>query len=258
MRHEIRQRFVVGNWKLNGSLASNASLLAGLKATLSAAPLPTLTATQIAVCVPAPFLAQAQLALTGSVIGWGAQDVSQFDEGAYTGEVSAQMVREFGAQFALVGHSERRALFGESDSVVAQKFARAQVAGLAPILCVGESLAEREAGLTSAVVARQLEAVIAHVGIANIGSAVLAYEPVWAIGTGKTASPAQAEEVHAYLRQVVAVHDASLAALLPILYGGSVKSSNATALFAQPNIDGGLVGGASLVLEEFVGICRAL
>lgn len=252
MRLETRQRFVVGNWKLNGSLASNAALLSGLRDSLHRLP-----SRNFAVCVSAPFLGQVQQALDGSPVAWGAQDVSRFDKGAYTGEVSAQMVREFGATYTLVGHSERRALFGDTDSVVAEKFARAQAAGVRPILCVGETLQEREAGLTKSVVLRQLEAVIGQVGVANVGAGLLAYEPVWAIGTGKTATPAQAEEVHAHLRSTIAALDGSLAATVPILYGGSVKASIAAELFSQPNIDGGLVGGASLVLEEFIGICLA-
>jgi triosephosphate isomerase (TIM) len=249
----LRDRFVIGNWKLNGSLAGNAALLAAVRAGVVAKP-----GKNCGVCVSAPYLAQAQALLAGSAVGWGSQDVSRFAVGAYTGEVSATMVTEFGGRYAIVGHSERRAVFGESDVVVAEKFGQARAAGLTPILCLGESLVEREAGTTETVVARQLQAVLAAHGVAGLTGSVLAYEPVWAIGTGKTATPAQAEEVHAFLRWLVAQADAKLAAALPILYGGSVKRTNAAELLAMPNIDGGLIGGASLVAEEFLGIWAAL
>ncbi len=251
----MRHRFVVGNWKLNGSLAANAALLAEL---LVAKPVDGKT---LGVCAPYPYLAQLQQLLAGNAraaLSFGSQDVSRFDKGAYTGEVSAAMVKEFGCLLVIVGHSERRAVFGESDAVVAEKFGRAKVAGLRPILCVGESLAEREAGTTEIVVARQLGVVISMYGVAALKNAVLAYEPVWAIGTGKTASPEQAQEIHAFLREFVAKHDVEVAQTLPILYGGSVKKSNAAELFAKPDIDGGLIGGASLVAEEFLGIWQAL
>ena len=251
----MRHRFVVGNWKLNGSLAANAALLAEL---LVAKPVDGKT---LGVCAPYPYLAQLQQLLAGNAraaLSFGSQDVSRFDKGAYTGEVSAAMVKEFGCLLAIVGHSERRAVFGESDVVVAEKFGRAMAAGLRPILCVGESLAEREAGTTEIVVVRQLGAVIAMHGVAALKNTVLAYEPVWAIGTGKTASPEQAQEIHAFLREFVAKHDVEVAQTLPILYGGSVKKSNAAELFAKPDIDGGLIGGASLVAEEFLGIWQAL
>jgi triosephosphate isomerase len=199
-----------------------------------------------------------QLALAKSAVRFGAQDVSRFDKGAFTGEVSAAMVVEFGCQLALVGHSERRALFGDSDEVVAEKFSRAKQAGLMPILCVGETLAEREAGITEVVVARQVAAVVQKVGVEALAGAVLAYEPVWAIGTGRTASPVQAQEVHVFLRSFVAKHSVEIGNTLPILYGGSVKKSNAAELFGQPDIDGGLIGGASLVADEFLGIWQAL
>ena len=192
------------------------------------------------------------------MVDWGAQDVSRFESGAYTGEVSAAMVAEFGSRYTLVGHSERRAIFGESDEVVSSKFGLALKAALIPILCVGESLAERENGRTEEVVWRQLQAIIAMHGVANLSKAILAYEPVWAIGTGKTASPGQAEEVHGFLRGKVSGLDKSVGNDLSILYGGSVKKSNAAELFGMPNIDGGLIGGASLVAEEFLGIWNAL
>lgn len=249
----MRNRFVIGNWKLNGSLSSNATLLDSLvSANVSA------TGKFCGVCVPAPYLVQAQSALAGSPVGWGSQDVSRFESGAYTGEVSALMVADFGSRYAIVGHSERRAIFGDSDEVVAAKFGQVKKAGLVPILCVGESLAEREAGNTENVVSRQLKSVVDAHGFGALRGVILAYEPVWAIGTGKTASPAQAQEVHAFLRSVVAKCDEQVATELPILYGGSVKKANAADLFANPDVDGGLIGGASLVAEEFLGIWSAL
>jgi triosephosphate isomerase (TIM) len=249
----MRPRFVVGNWKLNGDLASNAALLDEIGGAAMAREGRTL-----GVCAPFPYLAQLQSRLLGGAIAYGSQDVSRFDKGAYTGDVSAAMVAEFGCSLAIVGHSERRALFGDSDDVVAAKFAQAKRAGLTPILCVGENLAEREAGTTEIVVARQLGAVIAAHGVDALRGVVVAYEPVWAIGTGKTATPEQAESVHAFLREFVAKSSVEIAQALPILYGGSVKKSNAASLFAQPNIDGGLIGGASLVADEFLGIWQAL
>ncbi len=251
----MRQRFVVGNWKLNGSLAANAALIADLQVAAA------VDGKTLGICVPYPYLGQIQQLLVGNArpaLSFGSQDVSRFTQGAYTGEVSAAIVKEFGASLVIVGHSERRAVFGESDAMVAEKFGRALAAGLTPILCVGESLAEREAGTTEVVVARQVGAVIAMHGVASLAGAVLAYEPVWAIGTGKTASPEQAQEIHAFLRGFVAKHDVAIAAALPILYGGSVKKSNAVAIFAMPDIDGGLIGGASLVADEFLGIWQAL
>ena len=249
----MRNRFVIGNWKLNGGLVSNAALLSALKPGVL-----TKAGKACGVCVPAPYLSQVQAALYGSNIGWGSQDVSRFDSGAYTGDVAALMVAEFGSRYTLVGHSERRAIFGESDEAVAIKFGLALKASLTPILCVGESLAERESGKTQEVVWRQLQAIIATHGVSSLSKAILAYEPVWAIGTGKTASPEQAEEVHAFLRGKVSALDGDVGGNLPILYGGSVKKSNALELFGMPNIDGGLIGGASLVAEEFLGIWNAL
>ena len=249
----MRERLVVGNWKLNGNLAENRALLAGLTAEVTVSKGKT-----CGVSAPFVYLSQVQELLAGSAVTWGSQDVSREAKGAFTGEVSAAMVAEFGCRFALVGHSERRALFGDSDEVVAAKFGQARAAGLMPILCVGETLTEREAGQTEAVVARQVQAVIARHGAASLGGAVLAYEPVWAIGTGKTATPEQAQAVHAFLRGLVGKSDPAVAANLPILYGGSVKKSNAAELFAMPDIDGGLIGGASLVLDEFLAIWRAL
>lgn len=234
---------------MNGGLAENAALLAGLKAKLGGV--------QALVCVPFPYLAQAQQVLAGSSIIWGAQNLSEQQSGAYTGEVSASMLLDFGCTHVIVGHSERRSLYGESDELVAKKYSVAQAAGLIPILCVGELLAEREADITEQVIARQLDAVIAVAGVASLAKAIVAYEPVWAIGTGKTASPEQAQAVHAFIRNKVAALDSGVAAGLVIQYGGSVKASNAAELMAQPDIDGALVGGASLVVDEFVAICKA-
>lgn len=247
-----RKRLVAGNWKMNGSVDANASLLKSLLAGL-----PPNSSAEFAVCVPFPYLTQVATALVGSSIAWGAQTLSEHDSGAYTGEVSGPMLREFRCQYVLVGHSERRQLFGESDSAVAAKFLAAQRNGLTPVLCVGETLAEREGGATEAVVSRQLAAVLKVAGTDSFRNAVLAYEPVWAIGTGRTATPDQAQSVHAFLRGKVAAEDADVAGGLRLLYGGSVKAGNAAELFAQPDIDGGLIGGASLVAEDFIAICRA-
>ena len=237
---------------MHGSLASNQVLLAELRTALA-----DFCGATIVVCVPYPYLAQAQADLADSVLAWGSQNVSEHIQGAYTGEVAAPMLTDFGCRYVIVGHSERRALFVETDAVVAAKFAAALSVGLTPILCVGETLIERETGLAEAVIARQLDAVLAVSGIAGFAHAVVAYEPVWAIGTGKTASPEQAQAVHAYIRQRLAEHDADIAQQLVIQYGGSVKAANAAELFAQPDIDGGLIGGASLIADEFVVICKA-
>ena len=239
---------IVGNWKMHGSHSANAELLAGIVAAR-----PFLA--DVAVCVPFPYLAETAVALAAHDIRWGAQDCSAHDQGAYTGEVSAAMLAEFGCRYAIVGHSERRAYHAESDQLVADKAKAALARGVTPIVCVGETLAQREAGETEAVVKRQLSAVI-HTLAHCASEMVVAYEPVWAIGTGRTASPEQAQAVHALLR-------AQLRAATPhavgmkILYGGSVKPDNATTLFAQPDIDGGLIGGASLKAADFVAICRA-
>lgn len=245
----MRKKLVAGNWKMHGSLADNAALLSAIK--------PALAGVEAAVCVPFPYLAQAQAALAGTTIAWGAQNLSEQPKGAFTGEVSSAMLLDFGCTYVIVGHSERRSLYGESDELVAKKYMAAQAAGLTPILCVGESLDERESGVTEQVVARQLDAVIGMAGVASLAKAVVAYEPVWAIGTGKTASPEQAQAVHAFIRRKIAALDASVADGLTIQYGGSVKAANAAELMAQPDIDGGLIGGASLVADEFVAICRA-
>lgn len=245
----MRKKLVAGNWKMHGSLAENAALLGAIK--------PALQGIEAAVCVPFPYLGQAQAALAGSSIAWGAQNLSEQTKGAFTGEVSAAMLVDFGCRYVIVGHSERRSLYGESDELVAKKYVAAQAAGLTPILCVGELLAEREAGVTEAVVARQLDAVIAVAGVASFARAVVAYEPVWAIGTGKTATPVQAQEVHAAIRTRLAAADANAAAQARLLYGGSVKPSNAAELFGQADIDGGLIGGASLQAGDFLAICAA-
>lgn len=247
----MRRKLVAGNWKMHGSLAENEALLGGVLAGIAS------VKTDVAVCVPYPYLAQVQARLDGSAVAWGAQNLSQHGKGAFTGEVSAAMLRDFGCKYVIVGHSERRALYGESDVVVADKFVAAQAGGLVPVLCVGETLEEREGGLTEQVVARQLDAVIAKSGVGALADAVVAYEPVWAIGTGKTASPEQAQAVHAFIRGKIAALDPAVAESLIIQYGGSVKASNAQELFGQPDIDGGLIGGASLSAEEFLAICRA-
>jgi triosephosphate isomerase len=249
---EMRSKLVAGNWKMHGSLTENEALLGALKAGLASA-----RESQSAVCVPFPYLAQAQASLQGSRIAWGAQDVSEQAKGAYTGEVSAAMLKEFGCRYVIVGHSERRALHAEDNALVARKMQAAQSQGLVPIVCVGETLAQREAGATDAVVCEQLDAVIAQAGVGALAHAVVAYEPVWAIGTGKTATPEQAQAVHALIRGRIAAKDAAVASAVQILYGGSVKAGNAQALFRMPDIDGGLVGGASLDAKEFLAICEA-
>jgi len=246
-----RRKFVAGNWKMNGSLAANGELLGGLLSQLAG-----FDGADVAVCAPALYLAQVGELVKGSKIAVGAQNASEYASGAYTGEVSCAMLKEFGVRYVIVGHSERRALFGESNAQVAAKFAAVLIGGLVPILCVGETLAEREAGATESVVAGQLDAVLA-LGADKLGAGVVAYEPVWAIGTGKTASTEQAQAVHAFIRARVAKSNAQVAAKLQILYGGSVKAANAQALFACADIDGGLVGGASLQVQEFAAICKA-
>ena len=248
----MRRRLVAGNWKMHGNRAANEALLHGIVAGL-----PGLGEVECAVCVPFPYLAQVADGLRGTAVAWGAQNVAEHAQGAYTGEVSAAMLAEFGCRYVIVGHSERRQLYGEADAQVAAKFAAVQSAGMTPIVCVGETLAERDAGKTQNVVQRQLEAVLARAGVRGFANAVLAYEPVWAIGTGRNATPEQAREVHAFLRARIEKEDAGIARELRILYGGSVKAANAAALFAMPELDGGLIGGASLVAEDFIAIGRA-
>ena len=248
----MRRKLVVGNWKMTGRIARNQSLLEGVVAGVR-----ELRNSDCAVCVPYPYLSQVQTLLQGTNVALGAQNMSHHDEGAFTGEVAAGMLLEFGCKFVIVGHSERRALYHESDDAVAMKFDAALKAGLKPIFCVGETLEEREAGITEEVIGRQMDAVLKRAGVKGLDAAVVAYEPIWAIGTGKTATPQQAQDVHAFIRQRVAKLDAKVAQGLCILYGGSVKAANATELFAMADIDGGLIGGASLVAEDFVAICRA-
>ena len=235
-----RARLVAGNWKMHGSRAANRALLASILRGL-------VEGVECAVCVPYPYLGQVGDELRGTPIAWGAQTVSEHARGAYTGEVSAYMLAEFDCRYVIVGHSERRQLYGETDEQVAAKFKVASGTGLTPILCVGETLAEREAGRTEEVVGRQLQAVL---NAADFGDAVLAYEPVWAIGTGRNATPEQAQAVHGCLRKMVSTANR-------ILYGGSVKPQNARAIFSMPDVDGGLIGGASLVSEDFLAILKA-
>lgn len=237
---------------MHGNLASNAALLQALLAEVRAS-----DAADAAVCVPFPYLAQTRELLQGSAIAWGAQNLSDHAQGAYTGEVSGAMIAEFGCHYVIVGHSERRTLYAETDALVASKFMAAQKAGLIPILCVGETLNDRDTGYTAQVVTAQIETVLDAAGVTAFESAVVAYEPVWAIGTGRTATPQQAQEVHALIRARVAVRDPVIADKLRILYGGSVKPQNAAELFAMRDIDGGLIGGASLVAKDFLGIIRA-
>lgn len=246
----MRRKLIAGNWKMNGSLASNAALLsdivrgsAGLHCDLL-------------VCVPAPYLAQVQAALTGSAVAWGAQDLSAHESGAYTGEISAAMLGDFSCRYVIVGHSERRSLHSESDALVAQKMQRALAAGLSPIVCIGETLAEREQGITEQVLARQLQPVL-EAAAHCLEKIVLAYEPVWAIGSGKTATPDMAQEAHAYIRGLVAGVDVAAAVQVKILYGGSMKPDNAKDLLAMADIDGGLIGGAALKAADFLSIAQA-
>jgi triosephosphate isomerase len=243
-----RRALVVGNWKMNGSRSVNAPLLASV---LQARPF----GCDVAVCVPFPYLPETAVALASSDLRWGAQDCSAHESGAYTGEVSSAMLAEFGCRYAIVGHSERRALHGESDQLVADKARAALAHGITPIVCVGETREQRESGQTDAVVKRQLSAVI-HALAHCAGEIVVAYEPVWAIGTGLTATPEQAQAVHALLRAQLRAATPRADAMT-LLYGGSVKPDNATTLFAQPDIDGGLIGGASLKAADFIAICRA-
>lgn len=247
-----RSKLVVGNWKMHGGTVQNQHLLNAVIAGTAG-----MSGVGLAVCVPYPYLSQAQSVLQATHVFWGAQNVSQYDKGAYTGEVSAAMLMDFGCRYVIVGHSERRALYGEDNHTVALKFQAAQSAGLTPVLCVGETLDQREAAITERVVAEQLDAVIELVGIDALAKSVLAYEPVWAIGTGKTATPGQAQDVHSFIRDRIAASNSEMAVGLQILYGGSAKANNAAELFAMPDIDGGLIGGASLVADEFIAICHA-
>jgi triosephosphate isomerase (TIM) len=246
----MRQPLVAGNWKMHGSRAENASLVSGLLDLLQPG-----KRAEILLCPPFPYLMETGRLLKDSGVVLGAQSVCAESQGAFTGEVSAAMLKDVGCRYVLVGHSERRQLFGEGNALVARKFVAVQGQGLVPVLCVGETLEEREGGQTTSVVSRQLEAVLAVTGVQALAHAVIAYEPVWAIGTGRTASPEQAQEVHAMIRAKVAERDGTIGGSVRILYGGSVKASNAQELFAMPDIDGGLVGGASLKADEFARIC---
>ena len=246
-----RQPLVAANWKMNGSLESMKPLLAAIKAGL------VNVNAEVAICAPYVYLPALKQELDGSTIKVGAQNVSEHEAGAYTGEISTSMLGDFGCHHVIVGHSERRNLYGESDTLVADKFVRVHSANMLPILCLGERLDEREAGITEEVVARQLDAVIDKVGIAAFAQAVIAYEPIWAIGTGKTATKEQAQEIHAFIRQRLAQQDSTIAASIRLLYGGSVKADNASDLFSMTDVDGGLIGGASLVAEDFLAICQA-
>ena len=237
---------------MNGNLASVRELLAGLKKGID-----EVKGAEVAVCPPAIYIPETQAQLAGTPISWGGQDVSVHESGAYTGEIAGSMLRDFDCKYVIIGHSERRTYHGESDRLVAEKFTAARNAGLVPIFCIGETLEEREAGLTEEVVGRQVDAVIDHCGAQMLGEGVIAYEPVWAIGTGKTATPEQAQEVHAFIRQRVARHSGEVAEGLRILYGGSMKPDNAAQLMAKPDIDGGLIGGASLKAGDFLAICTA-
>jgi triosephosphate isomerase len=248
----MRKPLVAGNWKMHGTRSENAALLDQLLDRL-----PEALAADVMVCPPFVYLQETARRLKDTGVDLGAQSLCAEPLGAFTGEVSGAMLRDVGCGFAIVGHSERRQIYGENDALVARKFVAAQAAGLVPVLCVGETLDERERGDTTEVVARQLDAVLAVTGVAALRSAVIAYEPVWAIGTGRTATPEQAQEVHAMIRTRIAAADARIADEVRILYGGSVKASNARELFAMPDIDGGLVGGASLKAEEFAQICAA-
>jgi triosephosphate isomerase len=247
----MRRKLIAGNWKMNGSLAANAALLAGIKAGIGK------PACDVTVCVPGPYFAQARTELSDSVIAWGGQDLSEHESGAHTGETSAAMLLDFGCRYVIVGHSERRAEHGESDALIANKTLRAINSGLVPLVCVGETLAQREAGQTDVVVGQQADAVLAVLDAAGLRKIVFAYEPVWAIGTGKTATPQMAQDVHAMLRKKMVARDPAAAETLQILYGGSMKPDNARELLAMPDIDGGLIGGASLKAADFLAIIHA-
>ena len=248
----MRNILIAGNWKMNGSTAANAELVAGI-----AAGAPKADNVNLLVCPPFPYLGPVGEAVAGTSVALGAQNVSEHESGAFTGEVAPSMLRDVGCDYVIVGHSERRTLYGETSAQVAAKFKTALDAGLIPILCVGETLEEREAGTTEAVVDKQLGAVLDTAGIEAFGTAVIAYEPVWAIGTGMTATPEQAQDVHRHIRGVLAAQDAGVAEGTQILYGGSMKGDNAAGLLSQPDIDGGLIGGASLKAADFLAIATA-
>ena len=248
----MREILVAGNWKMNGSTAANAALLSGI-----ASGVPAGSGFRLLVCPPFPYLAPVAERLAGTNVAVGAQNVSEHGVGAYTGETAASMLKDIGCEYVIVGHSERRAMYGETSAIVAAKFRAAQAAGLKPILCVGETLAQRESGTTEKVIDEQLDTVLESAGIDAFASAVIAYEPVWAIGTGMTASPEQAQDVHRHIRARLAQGNASLASRVQILYGGSMKGENAAGLLSMPDIDGGLIGGASLKANDFLAIAKA-
>lgn len=247
----MRRPLVAGNWKMNGSLESVRALLEGIKSGMSG-----VEKAEVVVCAPFVYIPQVQASLQGANVAWGGQDLSVHESGAYTGEVSGPMLADFGCKYVIIGHSERRTYHGESDELIAEKFDSALKAGLTPIFCVGETLSERESGVTEQVVASQLDAVLDK-GAELLGKGVIAYEPVWAIGTGKTATPGQAQDVHAFIRGRIARKSTNVADSIRILYGGSMKPGNAAELMSNADIDGGLIGGASLNAEDFLGICTA-
>jgi triosephosphate isomerase (TIM) len=248
----VRKILVAGNWKMNGNSARNEALVAGILDGLARD-----AAAEVLICPPYPYLAAVAGLLAGTAVRLGAQNVSEHAAGAYTGEVAADMLLDVGCRYVIVGHSERRSLFGETSEQVAAKASAALVAGLVPIVCVGETLAERDGGRTEAVVTAQLDAVLAACGVTALSKAVIAYEPVWAIGTGRVATPQQAQDTHAHIRSRIASEDERVAAELRILYGGSMKGENAPGLLAMPDIDGGLIGGASLKAADFLAIVEA-
>ncbi len=248
----MRTPIIAGNWKMNGTRSSIKELLDGIKAGIG-----DVKSAEVAVCAPAIYLADVSEQLSGTKIAWGGQNLSTEAKGAFTGEISADMLLDFKSEYVIVGHSERRTLYGETDELVAEKFEVARKAGLKPILCIGESLEERESGVTIDVCSRQINAVIEKSGVAALTDGVIAYEPIWAIGTGVTATPEQAQETHAAIRKMIAEKDASVAEQVRIQYGGSMNAGNAAELLAMEDIDGGLIGGASLKAEDFLAICKA-
>jgi len=248
----MRRTLVAGNWKMNGSRESIRALLDGVKSGVS-----DVTNADMAVCCPAVYIADVSSQLQGTDIGFGGQDISVHDSGAYTGEIAGGMWNDFNCKYVIIGHSERRTYHNESDELVAEKFEAARKAGLIPLFCIGETLEERESGVTEQVVSRQVNAVIDRLGVDRLGEGVIAYEPVWAIGTGVTATPEQAQDTHAYIRSMIAEKSADVAAKIQILYGGSMNAGNASELLACEDIDGGLIGGASLKADDFLAIGKA-
>ena len=248
----MREFLVAGNWKMNGSIAASDALVSGIVAGV-----PEGGGFRLLVCPPFPYLASVASQVSSSAVSLGAQNVSEHESGAFTGETAASMLKELGCEYVIVGHSERRAMFGETNEQVAAKYIAAQTAGIAPILCVGETLEEREAGTTEEIIDGQLDAVLDAAGVDSFASAVIAYEPVWAIGTGMTATPEQAQDVHRHIRARLAEQNAELADTVQILYGGSMKGENAPGLLSMPDIDGGLIGGASLKVDDFLAIAAA-